>query len=439
VEQLKHIEYLFDEYYPLSEGTLYIGDFSIQSIIEKYGTPAYVYNADVCRKQLSKLRSAFPFFSVFYSIKANPNPDIVKIFVDLGCGVEVASAGEIQTALAVGCPPSRIKYSGPGKSKEEIQFAIDAGISEIHAESINEIRRIEHCARERKSSFNVSIRVNPQSNAESGSIIMGGRATQFGLDETQLPEGVKVITDSPNLHFAGLHFHSGSQILDYQTYLKMYQHYFEIAEMVSAQIPYPMKTLNLGGGYGIPYFPSDVHLEIGKMGAALAPVVHHLRQNSKFHDTEIIIEPGRYLIGEAGIYLSSIIDMKTNWNKEFLVLDGGLNHHSIAAGLYSIGKRRVFPLALINKLHDPSTEKYAIVGPLCTPYDSFANDWPSPKADIGDTLAIFQSGAYASTSSPTGLLSHPSPMELLVDNNEISVIRKRGTYNDNLLNTRYIR
>jgi len=241
----------------------------------------------------------------------------------------------------------------------------------------------------------------------------------------------RVVTD-PYIEFRGIHLFSGTQILDHAVLLRQYRCGIEIARRVAARIKGPIKTVDFGGGLGIPYFADDQELSMEALGDGLAELMADTRQDPVFQGTQFIIEPGRYLVGEAGVYISQVIDVKVSRGKKFAIVDGGMNHHLAASGNLGQVIKRNFPVAVVNKLNEVPQENIDIVGPLCTPLDVLARNILVPSVTVGDLIGVFQSGAYARTASPLGFLSHPTPPELLVYNGEVRLIRRRGTFDDQL-------
>lgn len=426
---------LVSNYFGISDGQLVIGDVKVKEIIDRYSTPFFVYLPSISRNRVSDLRKAIPDTKIFYAMKANPTPAILKIFIDEGCGIEIASGGELFLALKCGCPASKIVFAGPGKKDEELNAAIDAGVLNINIESMNEIDRIAKLAGKHRKKVSVSIRVNPSDVITGGAMIMGGKATAFGIDEDFIYQAVDGVLDSPELVFSGLHFFSGTQILDYDIIIQLYEHYLKLAEEVANYTGIPMKILDFGGGFGVPYFDNDKELDLNKLGLSLKRLFVEAKSRSGLKDTLFIIEPGRYLIAETGVYITSVLDRKTSKGKEFLILDGGMNHHIGASGHLGQILKRNFPIVMANRMNDKNTSFYEIAGPLCTPLDILGHNVSLPDVKVGDVVAIFQSGAYVRSASPINFLSHPEPMEIFIEDGNIQVVRQRGVFDDLLRGT----
>jgi len=413
-----------------AEGELLIGGMKISLLAARYGTPLFVFDRDVIEQKYLALRNALPGqFAINYSVKANPNPAFLRFFLERDCGLEIASAGEFHLARKAGCPPEKIVFAGPGKTEAELKFVITQGIGDIHAESALEIERISTISREAGRRTRVALRVNPNEEAQGGAMHMGGKSAPFGVDEEQMDPLVRRIASDPHLEFCGIHLFAGTQILDHHLLLDQYRKGLEIGRRAAALVAAPLRTLDFGGGLGIPYFPGDSELDMPQLAAGLQKLIDSMQEEC-FVNTTFIVEPGRFLVGEAGVYVTRIIDIKTSRGKKYLILDGGMNHHLAASGNLGQVIRRNFPIAVLNKLDVPQTDSVDVVGPLCTPLDTLGRSLQCAPAEIGDLVGIFQSGAYARTASPIGFLSHPSPPEVWVEGRCDFLIRRRGNPED---------
>lgn len=413
------------------QGELLVGNQNISSIVARYGTPVFVYDASVIRQKLSALREALPErFSVSYSVKANPHPAFLRFFVKQECGLEIASAGECELAYESGCRPENVVFAGPGKTEEELDYVIARGIGEIHAESLLEIERIDAIGRKRGVRIGVAVRINPSEEVHGSAIRMGGKSAPFGLDEEELDSVVRCMAECRHIDFRGIHLFVGTQILESQSLLAQYKKGLEIFRRAAALVDFPLRTLDFGGGLGIRYFSGETELDLHALRVGLRELLSTLDYEECFAQARFMIEPGRFLVGEAGLYVARINDIKVSRGKKYLILDGGMNHHLAASGNLGQVLRRNFPIAILNKLDVPATDTFDVVGPLCTPLDTLARSLHLPSAEVGDLVGIFQSGAYARTASPLGFLSHPTPPEVWVENGQDLLIRRRGTCQD---------
>jgi len=419
--------FLVKKYFPQSHAALVAGGVSVLRLASDYETPFFLYDRAVLDQKYYALRSALPDrFSIYYSLKANPCLAIVKHFLSRGCGIEIASAGELHRALAAGCIPERMLFAGPGKSERELELALSREIGEIHVESKIEAERICEVSRRIGRRARVSIRINPTSAAEGGAMRMGGRPAPFGVDEETLDEVLDHFLALPALDLCGIHLFTGTQILDAAVLLEQYRHGMELARRVSTRLCHPLCTLDFGGGLGVPYFPHEQELDLETLQTGLKLLCAEADSDSRFAGTQFLVEPGRFLTAEAGVYVTRVSDVKVSRGKKFLIVDGGMNHNLAASGNLGQTIKRNYPIAILNKLTAPPEELVDIVGPLCTPLDTLARGITLPRAEIGDLVGIFQSGAYGRSASPLGFLSHPPPPELfLADDEEVLVFHGR--------------
>ncbi len=420
---------IVQQHFQVQAGELVIGGIPISRIAQDYPTPFFIYDRGILSKKLELLRRALPDgFDVYYSIKANPNPSVARFFVSQGCGLEIASDGEFYRALGAGCPPGRTVFAGPGKTEPELDFTLRQGIGEIHVESLIEIERISGICRRRGLRASVAVRVNPGEEAQGGAMRMGGKPSPFGIDEESLEEAVERIRGEERLDFTGVHLFTGTQILDHNVLFEQYQKALAIAARASRKAGLPIRTVDFGGGLGIPYFPNDRELDLESFGGALAPAILAARKQPELAQARFVVEPGRFLAGEAGVYVARVNTIKTSRGKKFLVADGGMNHHLAASGNLGQVIKRNFPVAILNRLDSPPSEVVDVVGPLCTPLDVLARDVALPPARVGDL--VFQSGAYARTASPLGFLSKLHPAEIFVEDGACRLSRPPGGYQD---------
>jgi diaminopimelate decarboxylase len=414
-------------HFSIENGELLVGELPVSEIVRKFGTPAFIYHQSTLEVQLNALRSALPpSFQISYSVKANPAQEILRFFIAHGCGLEIASGGEMEQALAAGCPPEHVIFAGPGKTVAELELALRRRIKEIHVESALEIERIQELCRRRSWHADIALRVNPGAEAQGGAMRMGGKPAPFGIDEECIEPVVAEVLKSPYLSFRGIHLFTGTQILDYQVLITQYRKAIEIAKRIARTFGCPIRTVDFGGGLGIPYFPGDKPLDLAALRAALEHLAAEIQGDKIFAGTEFMVEPGRFLVGESGLYITRVNDIKVSRGKKFLIVDGGMNHHLAASGNLGQTIKRNYPVALLNKMSAPATESVDVVGPLCTPLDVLARNVQLPQAEVGDLFGVFQSGAYARSASPLAFLSHPVPPEIMVSGKSAFLIRQRG-------------
>ena len=422
---------LVAKYFGSSQGELLIGECRGTDLARAYGTPFFAYDSGVAEKKWFQLRETLPRrFSIFYSIKANPCPAFLHFFLSKGCGLEVASAGELYQALHADCPAQGLLFAGPGKTESELEFALSKNIGETHAESLTEIDRIGSISRRLGRRARVSVRVNPTGDAQGGAMRMGGKPAPFGIDEELLDEALDRIASDSALEFSGIHIFTGTQILDAQILLKQYQRGIEIARRASARTHSSIATLDFGGGLGIPYFQNETELNMADLRVGLSELMNLVEGEPCFRNTRFLVEPGRFLAGESGIYLARVNDIKISRGKKFLITDGGMHHQLAASGNLGQTIKRNYPVAIVNKLDLPATDTVDVVGPLCTPLDVLARGVALPQAEIGDLIGVFQSGAYGRAASPLGFLSQPTPPEIWIENGNHRMVRRRGNPSD---------
>jgi diaminopimelate decarboxylase len=345
-----------------------------------------------------------------YAMKANPLPAVVRHMVQLVDGIDVASALELQTALEAGANPTHISFAGPGKTPRELEQAVAAGIV-LNVESEREITRLAEIAQRTGKRPRVAVRVNPDFELKSSGMKMGGGPKQFGIDAEVVPQALAQIGRLP-LDFVGFHIFSGSQNLRPESIVEAQTKTVALAIRLAASAPAPVRLLNIGGGFGIPYFPGERTLDLQPIGANLRTLVDETTRSLR--EAQLVIELGRYLVGEAGLYVCRVLDRKVSRGHVFLITDGGLHHHLSASGNFGQILRKNYPVLVGNRVRGAQRETVSVVGPLCTPLDLLADKMEMAKADVGDLIVVMQSGAYGYTASPLGFLSHPHPIELVL-------------------------
>lgn len=398
--------------FPIKNGELVIGGMPLSQLALRVGqTPFYAYDRSVLNSRVAELRQQMPAkLKIHYAMKANPMPAVVQHMATLVDGFDLASANEMKVALDTIMPSKHISFAGPGKRRHELQQAIAAGVT-LNVESTHELGTIAQLSEQTGLTAKVALRINPAFELKSSGMKMGGGAKQFGIDEEIIPSVLQQIKNF-GLAFQGFHIYSGSQNLKAESIIEAQQKSLHLAVTVAEYCPSPILKLNIGGGFGIPYFPGDIPLNIKAVGDALEKKMEITERY--IPEAEIIIELGRYLVGEAGIYVTRIIDKKESRGQTFLIVDGGLHHHLAASGNFGQVIRKNYPVNIGNKLDQNTTEIVNIVGPLCTPLDILADKIELPKAEIGDYVVLYQSGAYGLTASPTAFLSQPKSEEVLL-------------------------
>lgn len=382
----------------------------LSRIVDAVGaTPCYLYDRDRLSERVRELRAQLPQgVDLHYAMKANPMPALVCHMARLVDGIDVASRGELRVALDSGMPAARISFAGPGKSELELRQAVAAGVL-THIESFREIPVLAQASERSGSAARVAVRVNLPFELRASGMKMSGGARQFGIDAEQVPDMLRRI-DAAQLAFEGFHLFAGSQNLRAAAIVEAQTRSYDLVTGWLDQCPSVPRTINLGGGFGIPYTLQDLPLD-------LAPIMDNLaalaaRARSDVPGARLALELGRYLVGEAGLYVSRVIDRKLSRGQVFLVVDGGMHHHLAASGNFGQVMRRNYPVA-VNRL-SPSRESASVVGPLCTPLDLLADRADLDVAEVGDLVVVFQSGAYGRSASPREFLGHPDALEALV-------------------------
>lgn len=395
------------------DGQLLIADKTMADIAEQLGqTPFYVYDKSIINQAVETLRQSLPKrIHLHYAIKANPLDTVVNHLASLTDGLDVASAGELSIALNSGVEPSTISFAGPGKTDAELKKAIAVGVT-INMESVTEMRRIAEIGRKLGKTPRVSIRVNPDFELKTSGMKMSGGPKPFGIDAEKVPDILNELRNLP-LDFQGFHIFCGSQNLKADAIIEAQSKTFALAETLTQHWGKAIAWLNIGGGLGVPYFPGEQRIELDPIADNLAHLLEQYQHS--FSHTEIVMELGRYLVAESGLYVSQVIDIKTSRGETFVVTDGGLHHHLAASGNFGQVIRKNYPVAIANRMDtNTSKEVISIVGPLCTPLDILAHKMELPKVQVGDYVVIFQSGAYGASASPQGFLGHPSVKEVLL-------------------------
>jgi len=398
--------------FEVADNCLQVGGKALTQVAAELGhTPFFVYDRAVIEAQVDVLRATMPQqLHLHYAMKANPMPEVVALLAGLTDGLDVASKGELEVALATDISPELISFAGPGKSNDELRAAIEAGVI-INMESEGEMRRIANIGNELGKRPVVAIRVNPAFELKTSGMKMGGGPKPFGVDEERVPAMLAELTGL-ELDFRGFHIFCGSQNLRQEAIIEAQTNTFELAARLAESAPGPLQWLNIGGGLGVPYFPGDKRLELAPIGDNLARLM--AQYNDQFGNTEIVMELGRFLVAEAGLYVSEVVDIKESRGETFLIANGGLHHQLSASGNFGQVIRKNYPVCIGNKVHSEHTQRTNVVGPLCTPLDILADKMELPPAEVGDLVVVFQSGAYAYSASPRDFLSHPQPTQIMV-------------------------
>lgn len=407
-----------------------IDGINISSIAERFGTPLYLYAGDsITREAQAFLCTLGDEVDVYYSIKANPAIGIIGLLRSAGIsGAEIASSGELVAATAAGYQPERIIFAGPGKSDKDLARAINAGIEQINAESIHEIERIHSIAQELGVIQAVGVRVNfVDPDAGQGAIRTGGGTQKFGIDEDQVPFAISQIINHEHTRFAGIHTMLGSQVLDANLLLDSCQRSIDFAAKISTLLGITIPSINFGGGLGVPHIQDDPDFDLQQYADSLKSLLNLARTHSGLENTRFILEPGRALVSAHGIYLTSVLDIKESAGMHVAIVDGGIHHAllPITANQYQV--------EIVNRASDQNSAPVLLGGPLCTSADQWKPIVELADVQVGDLIAMYNSGAYGYTASMTKFLSHDTPPEVLVLDGECILLRERSKPEDVLV------
>ena len=394
------------------DGELAVQGIKASELVERAGdSPCFVYSSDMLRARVASLRAAMPDqLAIHYAMKANPFAPVLGLMASLVDGIDIASAGELALAQAAGMDATRISFAGPGKRDRDLEAAIAAGVT-LNLESEGECERALAIGQRIGVQPRLAVRVNPDFDLRGSGMRMGGGAKPFGIDQARVPALVKHIL-AEGAHWRGFHIFAGSQALDADAIIETQGKTLDLAAQLAEEAGASPEHVNLGGGMGIPYFPGDKPVDIARVGAALGERFEALPDALK--STHFAMELGRWLVGEAGVYLTRIVDRKTSHGELYLVTDGGLHHQLAASGNFGTVIRRNYPIGVANRFGAPAEETVSVVGCLCTPLDRLGDQVALPRAQVGDLIALFLAGAYGATASPAGFLGQGAAREMLV-------------------------
>jgi len=392
---------------------LSVGGVPLDRLAERVGsTPFFAYDRARLTERIGELRAALPDdVHLDYAVKANPMPAVVQHLSGLVDGFDVASAAEMRTALDTPTPPARVSFAGPGKTPAELAQAVAAGVT-IELESETEAARITAIGDRLGVRPRVAVRVNPDFQIKGSGMRLGGGPQQFGVDAERVPALVGELADA-DVELLGFHIFAGSQNLNAEILCEAQRKTVALALELAERSSAPISYLNIGGGFGIPYTDRDAPLDLMRVGRNLEQVMADVAR-PRLPGARVVVELGRYIVGECGLYVTRVVDRKESRGKTFLVVDGGLHHQLAASGNFGQVIRRNYPVAIATAAPQSDLETVSVVGCLCTPLDLLADDVVLPRAGVGDLVVIRQAGAYGLTASPTAFLSHPPAVEVLL-------------------------
>ncbi len=408
------------------------GGVPISQIAEEYGSPFYLYHGEQLLDRVRRVREALgEGVEVSYSVKANPSVAVCQLLSRGGAGGEVASSGELAVVRAAGIAPEDIVFAGPGKTNDELRRAIREGIFAVNVESLGEIERLSAIAEEEGKQVGVGLRINPAAQLMGSQMRMGGTVGQFGIDQEDLEEAVQKVLSYPQLVLRGIHIYTATQVFDADALLEHCRNIFEVALECADYAGHPLEMIDFGGGFGVPYFEKMEDFDLERFGAGYRDLLPVYRSDPRLEGCRFIFELGRYLVADAGLYVTRVVDVKDMRGKTFAVTDGGMNHHLTATGNMGQVFRKAYPLLNLSRPGaEPAEEGTAVAGPCCTPLDMFGTNIPLAEPEVGDLIGVFYSGAYGFSASNRGFLSHPEPAEVLVWEGKPHLLRAGGRPED---------
>ncbi len=402
----------------------------ISEIARKFGTPFYLYHGETIVERVRRVRGALGT-EVSYSVKANPSLGVCQLIArEREAGAEVASSGELTVALAAGFEPEDIVFAGPGKTDDELKRIVEEGIFADNVESLGEIDRLARIAEELGKKIGVGLRINPAAQLMGAQMRMGGTVGQFGMDQAELDEAVAKTLSHPVLILRGVHVYTATQVFEVDPLLEHCRNIFEVALEAADHAGRPLEMIDFGGGFGVPYFEKMSEFDLRSFGEGFRELLTTYRADPRLEGCRFLFELGRYLVADAGVYVTRAVDVKQTRGKTFVVTDGGMNHHLTATGNMGQVFRKSYPLLNLTRMSAVPEEGVAVAGPCCTPLDMFGSNIPLADPEVGDLIGVFYSGAYGFSASNLGFLSHPAPAEVLLWQGEAHRLRAGGKPED---------
>jgi diaminopimelate decarboxylase len=403
----------------------------ISEIARKFGTPFYLYHGETIVERVRRVRGALGT-EVSYSVKANPSLGVCQLIArEREAGAEVASSGELTVARAAGFEPEDIVFAGPGKTDDELRRIVEEGIFADNVESLGEIDRLAKIAEELGKKIGVGLRINPAAQLMGAQMRMGGTVGQFGMDQAELDEAVAKTLSHPVLILRGVHVYTATQVFEVEPLLEHCRNIFEVALEAADHAGHPLEMIDFGGGFGVPYFEKMSEFDLRSFGEGFRELLTTYRADPRLEGCRFLFELGRYLVADAGVYVTRAVDVKQTRGKTFVVTDGGMNHHLTATGNMGQVFRKSYPLLNLTRMSVvPEEEGVAVAGPCCTPLDMFGSNIPIADPEVGDLIGVFYSGAYGFSASNLGFLSHPAPAEVLLWQGEAHRLRAGGKPED---------
>lgn len=400
------------EGYGVLNGELAVAGVSVSQMEKEAGrTPFFAYSRSLIKRRIAHLRTSMPDrIKVNYAIKANSYTPLLEFVSGLVDGLDIASGGELEMLQQLGIEGQRVSFAGPGKRDTELEAAIAAGVT-LNLESENEAARALAIADRIGKTPRLAVRVNPDFELKGSGMKMGGGAKPFGVDAARVPDLIRTIVDA-GCEWRGLHIFTGSQALSAEAIIEAQGNILALADRLAREADIALPKLNMGGGFGIPYFHGDEPLDLEAVGGALSKHLENMPE--LLSEADLFVELGRYLVGESGVYVTRIIDRKESHGETYLVTDGGLHHQLAASGNFGTVVRRNYPIAIASRFAEEPVEEVNVVGCLCTPLDRLADKAFLPRAEVGDLVAVFCAGAYGASASPSAFLGQGPAAEVLI-------------------------
>ncbi len=416
---------------PTADGEFAPSGVPVSLIAREYGTPFYLYHGEMISERVRRVREALGT-EVSYSLKANPSLGVCQLIArEGGTGGEVASSGELAVARAAGFEPEDIVFAGPGKTDDELRMVVEENIFADNVESLGEIDRLAKIAGEMGRRIGVGLRINPAAQLMGSGMRMGGTVGQFGIDQAELEEAVLKTLSYPELILRGIHVYTATQVFEVEPLLEHCRNILEISLVAADYAGQPLQVIDFGGGFGVPYFEKMVEFDLRAFGENFRELLGSYRSDPRLEGCRFLFELGRYLVADAGVYVTRAVDVKQMRGKTFVVTDGGMNHHLTATGNMGQVFRKSYPLLNLTRMSGvPEEDGVAVAGPCCTPLDMFGSNIPLAAPEVGDLIGVFYSGAYGFSASNLGFLSHPTPAEVLLLEGEAHLLRAGGKPED---------
>src|ERR687894_570304 len=402
----------------------------ISQIARNHGTPFYLYHGEMIVERVRRVKDALGT-EVSYSLKANPSVGVCQLIArEGGAGGEVASSGELVVARAAGFEPEDIVFAGPGKTDDELRMVVEENIFADNVESLNEIDRLAEIAREMGRKIGVGLRINPAAQLMGSGMRMGGTVGQFGIDQPELEEAVRKTTSHPELFLRGIHVYTATQVFEVEPLLEHCRNILEISLQAADLAGNPLEMIDFGGGFGVPYFEKMNEFDLDTFADGFRDLLSSYRKDPCLEGCRYLFELGRYLVADAGVYVTRAVEVKEMRGKTFVVTDGGMNHHLTATGNMGQVFRKSYPLLNLTRTDEVPEEGTAVAGPCCTPLDMFGNNIPLATPEAGDLIGVFYSGAYGYSASNLGFLTPPAPAEVLLWRGGAHLLRPGGRPED---------